>query len=343
MLFRCTYMSELPELIQALLDPQSYPEPPKRVELVQTQISYVFLTDDIVYKVKKPVDMGFLDYSTLEKRLTLCIKELELNRRLCPDAYLEVVPVTSDDGKIVMDGRGDIKEYAVKMRRLPQEAMMDQLLTQNKVTPDMLAGVAKKLAVFHRSTATGEIISDFGTLEAVTRITLEDNFGQTAKYVGTVIPPEKYTYLKESTGNFLRENAPLFEKRVADGRIRDCHGDLHAAHVCFTDGICIYDCIEFNDSLRYTDVAAEVAFLAMDLDHYGRSDLSNGFIDAYVKESGDEEIRQLLNFYKCYRAYVRAKVGCFQYADPYIKAEAKAKILENTLSYVKLAESYTEK
>ncbi|MBN1177324.1 MAG: phosphotransferase [Dehalococcoidales bacterium] len=335
-------MSELPELVQALLDPQSYPGPPKRVELIQTQISYVFIAGDLVYKVKKPVDMGFLDYSTLEKRLTLCIKELELNRRLCPDAYLEVVPVTGDDGKIVMDGRGDIKEYAVKMRRLPREAMMDYLLQQNNVTPDMLAMVAKKLAVFHRSTATDEIISDFGTLEAVTRITLEDNFGQTAKYVGTVIPPEKYNYLKERTGNFLKKNAPLFQKRVSDGRIRDCHGDLHAAHVCFTGNICIYDCIEFNDSLRYTDVAAEVAFLAMDLDHYGRSDLSNSFIDAYVKESGDEELRSLLDFYKCYRAYVRAKVGCFQYDDKYIDAGEKEKILENTRSYVKLAESYAE-
>ena len=336
-------MSELPELVQALLDPQSYPAPPERVELVQTQISYVFITDDLVYKVKKPVDMGFLDYSTLEKRLTLCIKELELNRRLCPDAYLEVVPVTEDDGRIVMDGKGDVEEYAVKMRRLPQEAMMDCLLPQNKVTPEMLARVAKKLADFHRSAATGESISDFGSLEEVTRITLDDNFGQTAKYVGTVIPPEKYDYLRESTGNFLEKNAPLFRKRVADGRIRDCHGDLHAAHVCFTGGICIYDCIEFNDSLRYTDVAAEVAFLAMDLDHYGRSDLSGSFIDAYIKESGDEELRELLDFYKSYRAYVRAKVGCFQYADPYIKAEEKARILENTQAYLRLAELYTNR
>jgi aminoglycoside phosphotransferase family enzyme len=333
-------MSELPELIQALLDPQSYAEPPRRVELVQTQISYVFIADDLVYKVKKPVDFGFLDYSTLEKRLTLCIKELELNRRLCPDAYLEVVPVTDDDGHIVMDGKGAVKEYAVKMRRLPEEAMMNVLLINNKVTPEMVNRVAKRLVEFHQRAETNDVIGDFGNLDTVTGITLEENFGQTEKYVGTIIPPEKYQLLKDYTGNFLEKNAPLFQKRVADGRIRDCHGDLHAAHICFTDGICIYDCIEFSDRLRYTDVAAEVAFLAMDLDHYNRPDLSASFIDAYVKMSGDDELKKLLNFYKCYRAYVRAKVGCFQYDDKYIDAGEKVKILENTRSYVKLAESY---
>ncbi len=333
-------MSELPEIVQALLNPQSYPEPPRRVELVQTQISYVFITDDLVYKIKKPVDFGFLDYSTLEKRLTLCIKELELNRRLCPDAYLEVVPVTEDDGRIVMDGKGDVREYAVKMRRLPEEAMMNVLLIKNKVTPEMVNRVAKRLVDFHQRAETGDVIGEFGSLDTVTAITLEENFGQTEKYVGTIIPREKYLLLKDYTGEFLKANASLFHKRVSDGRIRDCHGDLHAAHVCFTDNICIYDCIEFSDRLRYTDVAAEIAFLAMDLDHYGRADLSNSFVDAYVKESGDEEIKKLLNFYKCYRAYVRAKVGCFQYDDKYIDTGEKAKILETTRSYVKLAESY---
>ncbi len=335
-------MSELPELIKTLLDPQAYPAPPPRVELVQTQISFVFLAGDYVYKIKKPVDLGFLDYSTLEKRLTFCIKELELNRRLCPDAYLEVVPVTDDDGRIVMDGKGAVKEYAVKMRRLPQEGMMDVLLTKNKVTLAMLARVAAILAEFHQRAETNAAISAFGNLDTITKNTVEENFGQTEKYVGKIIPREKYQHLKDYTSGFLKINAPLFRKRVADGRIRDCHGDLHAAHICFTNGICIYDCIEFIDRLRYTDVAADVAFLAMDLDHYGRADLSDGFINAYVKESGDEELKELLNFYKCYRACVRGKVGCFQYDDPYISAGEKEQILANIRSYFELAESYLE-
>jgi aminoglycoside phosphotransferase family enzyme len=335
-------MSELPEMIQALLDPQSYPQPPPRVELMQTQMSYVFIAGDYVYKTKKPVNFGFLDYTTLDKRLTCCIKELELNRRLCPEAYLEVVPVTEDDGRIVMDGKGDVREYAVKMRRLPREAMMDVLLAEDKVTPEMLAGVAAVLADFHRKAATGEDIDEFGGTDWVFRNT-DENFTQTEKYIGTTVSAETHRRLRSWNADFIKTNEALFLKRVEEGRIRDCHGDLHAAHICFTDGICIYDCIEFNDRFRYCDVASEVAFLAMDLDHYGRADLSDSFINYYVKESSDDELKQLLNFYKCYRACVRAKVGCFQYADAYIDPAAKAKILENTKSYFKLAESYIEK
>lgn len=332
-------MSELPELIKALLDPRAYPTPPPRVELAQTQMSYVFIAGDYVYKIKKPVDFGFLDYTTLEKRLTFCIKELELNRRLCHDAYLEVVPVTDDDGSIIMDGKGSVKEYAVKMRRLPREAMMDVLLTKNKVTPEMLANVAAVLAEFHRRVATGGDIDEFGGTNTVFQNT-DENFTQTEKYIGSIVAAETHRRLRSWNENFIKKNEALFRKRVTDGRIRDCHGDLHAAHICFGNSICIYDCIEFNDRFRYCDVASEVAFLAMDLDHYGRPDLSGSFIDAYIKESGDEEIRELLNFYKCYRACVRAKVGCFQYDDPYISTEEKEQILNNTRSYFKLAESY---
>ena len=333
-------MSELPELIQALLDPAAYPDPPQGVELRQTQISFVFLADDYVYKIKKPVDLGFLDYSTLEKRLFYCQKEIELNRRLCPDAYLGVLPVTNDNGRICIGGNGEVEEYAVKMRRLPEEAMMNVLLASNQVSLAMINRVAQRLVEFHQKADTSAAISAFGSLDTITKTTLEENFGQTEKYVDTIISREKYQLLKDYTSSFLKINAPLFSKRVADGRIRDCHGDLHAAHICFTNGICIYDCIEFIDRLRYTDVTADVAFLAMDLDHYGRADLSDGFVSAYVKKSGDVELNQLLNFYKCYRAYVRGKVGCFQYDDPYISSDEKEKILANTRSYFDQAESY---
>jgi len=333
-------MPELPELIQALLDPKAYPDLPQRVELRQTQMSYIFLADDYVYKVKKPVNFGFLDYSTLEKRLFYCQKEVELNRRLCPDAYLGVLPVNNDNGRVGIGGKGTIEEYTVKMRRLPDEAMMDVLLTKNKVTPEMVADVAATVAEFHHKAETNDSISAFGNLETITKTTLEENFGQTEKYVGIIISREKYQHLKDYTSNFLKNNVPLFRKRMYDSRIRDCHGDLHAAHVCFCDRICIYDCIEFSDRLRYIDVAADVAFLAMDLDHYGRSDLSDGFVAAYVEKSHDKELKQLLNFYKCYRAYVRGKVGCFQYDDPYISAGEKEQTLANARGYFELAESY---
>jgi aminoglycoside phosphotransferase family enzyme len=334
-------MAELPELIQALLDPEVYPNHPPKVELVQTQISYVFLAGDYVYKIKKPVDMGFLDYSTLEKRLVLCKKEVELNQRLAKDIYLGVTPITLEKGKPVLEGNGEAKEYAVKMRRLPQEAMMDVLLKQNKVTAEMTSEVAALLADFHKKAATDEKITREGGIDAVIKNTSE-NFGQTEKYFDIVIAPATYWRIKSYTEYFIKTNKALFLKRMAEGKVRDCHGDLHTAHICFYKGINIYDCIEFIDRLRYTDVAADIAFLAMDLDHYGRKDLADSFIDAYVEKSGDEELLKFLNFYKCYRAYVRGKVGCFQYDDRYISTADKEIIAVNARSYFDLAANYTE-
>ncbi|MHB8105673.1 MAG: hypothetical protein ACYDG5_09100 [Dehalococcoidales bacterium] len=333
-------MAELPELIKSLLDPKAYPDRTPKVELVQTQISYVFLAGEYVYKIKKPVDMGFLDYSTMEKRLYYCKKEVVLNQRLSTDVYLGVVPITQEKDWII-GGKGEAKEYAVKMRRLPQDAMMDVLLQQNKVTPAMVEKVAGLLVTFHKNAATSEEITRLGGIEAVIHNTSE-NFSQTEKYFNVIIQPETFQRIKTYTEDFIKVNRALFLKRMAEGKVRDGHGDLHAAHICFYKGICIYDCIEFIDRLRYTDVAADIAFLAMDLDHYGRQDLSRIFINAYVTKSGDKELLKLLNFYKCYRAYVRGKVGCFGYDDKYISGAEKGKIVANARSYFKLAESYIE-
>ena len=333
-------MPQLPELAEALLDPKAYPDPPQRVELVQTQMSFVFLTDDYVYKVKKPVNLGYLDYTTLDKRQFYCQREVELNRRLCPDVYLGVVPITRHKGHIFIEGQGKAIEYAVKMRRLPQEAMMDVLLANNKVSLQMVAGVAEKLAEFHQKAETNASISAFGGLDTIIKNT-EENFTQTEKYIGNTISREKYQRIKVYTNRFIEGNTSLFRKRIVDGRIRDCHGDLHAAHICFCDGICIYDCIEFNDRFRYCDIAAEVAFLAMDLDHYGRADLSRQFINAYVARSQDKELMALLNFYKCYRAYVRGKVDSFKLDDPYITRLEKRQTREIASSYFALADAYT--
>jgi aminoglycoside phosphotransferase family enzyme len=331
-------MAELPEIIQALLNPKAYPDQAPKVELVQTQISYVLLVGEYVYKIKKPVDMGFLDYTTLEKRLYFCKKEVELNRRLCKDTYLGVVPINEDH---VLEGKGEALEYAVKMRRLPQDAMMDVLLKQNRVTPAMVEKVADILVDFHKKAATNDEIARLGGIDAVIKNTSE-NFEQTEKYFDVIIEPKTFQRIKDYTEDFIKTNRALFLKRMEEGRVRDGHGDLHTAHVCFHKGICIYDCIEFIDRLRYTDVAADIAFLAMDLDHYGRQDLSSIFINAYVKQSGDKELLKLLNFYKCYRAYVRGKIGCLHYDDQYVPAKEKEQIAANANSYFQLAESYIE-
>lgn len=333
-------MPELPELVKALLEPEAYPETPGQIELVQTQMSFVFLTDEYVYKVKKPVDLGYLDYTTLDKRLFFCQQEIKLNRRLCPEVYLDVVPVTTGGSKISIGGQGTTIEYAVKMRRLPREAMLDVLLGKNQVSGEMMTGIAQKLAEFHRKAESSAEISAFGKLDAIT-INTDENFTQTEKYLSTTISKKKYGRIKDYTDNFTRENAPLFRKRLEEGRIRDCHGDLHAAHICFSDGICIYDCIEFNDRFRYCDVASEIAFLAMDLDHYGRADLSHHLVSAYVDESRDEGLLKLLDFYKCYRAYVRGKVESFKLDDPYISGAEKRHLLSVASSYFDLAHAYT--
>jgi aminoglycoside phosphotransferase family enzyme/predicted kinase len=329
----------LPELVQALLDPKAYPETPQRIELVQTQMSFVFLTDKYVYKVKKPVNLGYLDYTTLERRQLYCQREVELNRRLCADVYLGVVPVNRRKGGIFVGGKGKTIEYAVKMCRLPQEAMVDVLLAKNQVSSEMVNRLAEKLVGFHQEAETNANISRFGGIDTIIQNT-EENFTQTEKYIGATISQEKYRRIKDYTNHFIQQNTPLFHKRMAEGRIRDCHGDLHAAHICFANGICIYDCIEFNDRFRYCDVASEVAFLAMDLDHYGRADLSHSFVNAYIDRSGDEKLLALLNFYKCYRAYVRGKVASFKFNDPYVTGSEKREAQEAASSYFDLAHSY---
>ena len=332
-------MSTLPFTFEALLKSQAFPHRPDRVELVQTQMSFIFLTGEYVYKVKKSVNLGYLDYTTLEKRQFFCRQELELNRRLCPVAYLAVVPVVREDGDLRVEGQGEAVEYAVKMRQLPRDRMMDVLLPRGQVTAEMVAMVAQRVVSFHQKAETKEEIAAFGGLDVI-RHNCDENFAQTEKYIGLTILWVKYERIKDYTDDFIKSNAPLFEKRVREGRIRDCHGDLHAAHVCFTDDICIYDCIEFNDRFRYCDVASELGFLAMDLDRYGQAALSRRLVDSYVELSHDEGLLKLLDFYKCYRAYVRGKVEGFKLDDALISESEKAKALENARRYFELAESY---
>jgi aminoglycoside phosphotransferase family enzyme len=213
------------------------------------------------------------------------------------------------------------------------------MLEQNRVLPNMLTLVAEKLARFHNKAATNEEISSIGGLDTVIFNT-EENFSQTEKYFGASISQPQFERIRAYTRRFIEDNSSLFHKRVAEGRIRDCHGDLHCAHICLTPEICIYDCIEFNDRFRYCDVASEIAFLAMDLDHCGSNDLSHTFVDDYVEFSGDNELRQLLNFYRCYRAYVRGKVNSFKLDDPLVPEDEKQEVMATARRYFQLAESY---
>ncbi|HQN25196.1 MAG TPA: AAA family ATPase [Syntrophales bacterium] len=329
-----------PQLVAAMSRPEFYPDRPDAVELVQTHISLIFLAGDTVYKVKKAVDFGFLDFTTLAKRRHYCNEELRLNRRLAPQAYLEVVAVTADpNGEPRLGGAGPVVEYAVKMRRLPQERMLKRLLAEGSMRPETMEAVAQKLAAFHREAETGGEIDRIGGIETIRR-NHEENFEQTEPFIGRTIPAEQYRFIRAYALGFLERERALFDQRVADHRIRDCHGDLHLEHILVADDILIFDCIEFNERFRYEDVAAEVAFLAMDLDFNGYAVEAVHFVEAYIRCTGDTEIRTLLNFYKCYYAYVRGKVVGFRLDDTAIAAPDRDEAARTAGRYFDLAYTY---
>ena len=322
------------------MKPEAYEENPGCIELVQTHISFVFLTRRFVYKVKKAVNLGFLDFTTLEKRHFFCEKELQLNRRLCRDMYLEVVPINKAFA-IKIKGEGETVEYAVKMKRMPQEKMMSKLLEKNQVDNTLVDRIAQIIADFHSKAQTDSRISEFGSLETI-ETNWKENFEQTEAYVDKTISLEDFKLMRERVEDFVKGNISLFEKRIAEGRVRDCHGDIHSGNIFATDGIYIFDAIEFNERFRYSDVAADVAFLAMDLDFRRRSDLSDFFVERYVIYSGDQELTKLLPFYKCYRAYVRGKVVGFKLNDPNVSNEDKNAAAEEAEAYFTLALDYAK-
>jgi aminoglycoside phosphotransferase family enzyme len=298
------------------------------------------LTAKFVYKVKKAVNFGFLDFSTLEKRRFFCERELELNRRLCDDMYLEVVPINKSNG-IKIKGDGETVEYAVKMKRMPQNKIMSKLLEENKVDSRLIGEIAKIIADFHAKAETNERINEFGSL-AIIGTNWRENFEQTEEYVGKTITAENFKLIHEGVENFMKKSEPLFDERMAKGKIRDCHGDIHSGNIFVVDKVYIFDAIEFNERFRYSDVAADVAFLAMDLDFRERPDLSNFFIEKYIKYSEDQELWALLPFYKCYRAYVRGKVVGFRLKDPNINEQEKAAAVKEAKAYFKLASNYAK-
>ncbi len=328
------------QVVEALMKPEAYEEEPGRIELMQTHISFVFLTRNFVYKVKKAVDLGFLNFTTLEKRRFFCEKELELNRRLCGDMYLEVVPINRSN-VIKIKGEGEAVEYAVKMKRMPQEKMMSKLLEENKVGDRLVDRIAKIIAVFHSKAETNRKINEFGSL-AIIETNWKENFEQTREFVGKTISMKNFKLIRERIGGFMERNVPFFMKRVTEDRVRDCHGDIHSGNIFATDRIYIFDAIEFNERFRYSDVASDVAFLAMDLDFKERADLSNFFVKRYVEYSGDQELTKLLPFYKCYRAYVRGKVVSFKLKDPRVGGEEKSAAMKEAKTYFKLASTYAK-
>lgn len=332
----------LPLMISDLISASTFQESPSQVELIQTHISFIILTDIYVYKIKKPVNLGFLDFSTIEKRHFYCLRELELNRRLSSDIYIGLLEIRKREDHFFYDGQGELVDYAIKMRRIPEDLMMLNLIKNGAVDLQMVGSVARTIADFHQNAQRGDTISAFGRPEMI-RENIKENFLQTERYIGKTVSHEKYYALKEYALDFIKQNGSLFKKRMNEGKIRDCHGDIHMEHVCIADKIYIYDCIEFNDRFRYGDVASDISFLAMDLDFHEEKKLSDGFVESYIKASGDEEIMLLIDFYKCYRACVRGKVDSFELDDHSLGKEEKEEAGKIARKYFDLAYCYASR
>ena len=333
---------DISSLKKALLNPEIYPDHPKDIKWVETHISIVFLTGNYAYKIKKPVNFGFLDFTSLERRKFFCEQEVTLNRRLARNLYLGVFPITEEKGRISVDGKGRIIEYAVKMEQIPDELLMNNLVQQNRVTPKMVEAIAEKLVDFYSSAKTSGYIESFARPERLKQDT-DENFVQTEKFMDATIPKNVYEHVKERTDKFFKERGGLFSRRIASHRIRDCHGDLRLEHIFWGKEVFIIDCIEFNERFRYTDVAGDIAFLAMDIDYHGKPELNEPLIRTYIEKSGDEDLLEILDFYKCYRAYVRGKVDSLQLDDPNIPEEKKREALHRARKYFGLAYQYSRR
>ncbi len=366
-LIRVKYSSSLDfaTMLKALARPEAFPFLPSKnvsITVLQTHASAVLLTQDRVYKVKKPKNFGFFDYSTPALRHHFCEQEVCVNRRLAPQVYLGIAPVllsvdkrflfgpTYSPGEVpipdaIIDG-GIVMDYAVVMVRLPDVASLESRVRGGTATSTQLAEIARYVAKFHGTSQTDEHIARFGKLEVI-RGNWEENFEQMRPFIGRTLDAASYDCIVGYIRGFLEERDALFTSRVRDGRIRDCHGDLRLQHVYLLDEahepahrIAILDGIEFNERFRYSDVAAEIAFLTMELDAAGRYDLSRAFVESYVSETDDTALREVLPFYTCYRACVRGKVLSLQLDESEVPAAQRERAELEARSLFGLAASY---
>jgi len=332
----------LPPLIRALLRPDAYPHPTGRISLIQTHISYVLLTDDLVYKVKKPVNFGFLDYSTLGKRRYNCRREVELNSLLCDETYLGVVAIRKRGRGYFIDGEdGQVVEYAVKMRRLPEERMLNRLIERGDATPRMVQRVADVLVPFHnRTSQTSPAFARYG--DWAIRYNHRENVQQWSPYIGRVLTPEQHAICIAYAEAFWVRKAGVLKRRVKRLRIRRTHADLRSDAICLENGVCIMDAVEFNKRISVLDVARDVGFLQMDLEYRSRPDLASAFVRRYQRLARDPDLAEVLPFYAFYSACVRGKVEAFLLDIPSVPESEKRAAARRAQAYFKLACKYAE-
>ena len=328
-------------LIAALRDPGCYPHPVGEVEVLETHISWVLLTGRYAYKIKKPVNLGFLDFSTLAQRDFCCREELRLNRRLAPGLYLDVVGITGSPDHPRVGGDGEAIEYAVKMLQFGQDQLASRLLRSGNLTAQHIEQLAGTIATFHRQAAAAKGGSRFGS-PATLKAQVLQNFDQIAALPGAEGERTMLGDLRDWSERELSAGESRFGARQAAGRVREGHGDLHLGNIALVDGeITPFDCIEFSAELRWNDVASETAFLVMDLIDRGRRDFAFLFLSTYLELTGDYDAVAVLRFYLVYRAMVRAKVHCLRAHQAHIDGAERARLLDAFRDYLKLAAGFT--
>jgi len=329
-------------LVEQMMQPGFYPHPvTEPIELIQTHISYVLLTGDYAYKLKKPVNFGFLDFSTLVHRQHFCAEELRLNQRGAPELYLEVLPITQVENQYQLRGTGQAVEYVLKLRQFSQEALFSTMFERGLGETD-LEELGRVVAQYHAKAQTNDYIRTFGEVSQV-HAAINENYEQTKKYIGGPQTQAQFEETKNYTDNFFAQRPELFASRIQTNWIRECHGDLHLRNICrWQNKILLFDCIEFNEQFRFVDVMYDVAFTVMDLEARQRPDLGNAFLNTYVEQTGDWEGLQVLPLYLSRQAYVRAKVNSLLLDDPNVPTAAKEEAASSAAHYFKLAWQYTK-
>jgi aminoglycoside phosphotransferase family enzyme/predicted kinase len=337
-------------LIHQLLEPDVYPHPCTDISLVETHISWVILTGIYAYKIKKPVDLGFVDFSTIERRRHFCEEELRLNRRLAPDLYQEVVPITGSATHPCMGdsgGNGRAVEYAVRMRQFDQDQLLSRLIQHDRVTPDQIDQLANTVATFHDQVAVAEVASTFGSPNELFD-PVEANFDAILPVLDGA-EKELAEELQEWSRFQFDRLYDDFALRKISGMIRECHGDMHLGNMFLNPEtgdsagrVVVFDGIEFNSNLRWIDVMSEIAFVVMDLEDRGRPDLAHRFLNKWLEYTGDYNGLRLLPFYMVYRAVVRAKVDAIRLAQGHLHHDERQHLNDDCAGYLKLAYKYTD-
>jgi len=332
--------------ISGMLTADVYDHPADSIELIETHISWVILTGEFAYKIKKPVNFGFLDFSTLEKRHAFCEQEIRLNRRLAPDIYIEVVAITGTHDKphvssLFTSDQDAAFEYAVKMRQFPQAAQLDHMLEAGELNLQHMDALASTVAEFHQQADIADSSTEYGS-PSVLYHPVEENFQQIKQHLDTEQYADKLKLIKQwSETEFLRL-ASIFEQRKKDGFVRQCHGDMHLRNLIWLNNRPMaFDCIEFNPLLSWVDVMSEVAFLIMDLQDRQCNILANRFLNSYLQSTGDYAGLSVMSFYLCYRALVRAKVAALRLEQEHDSKEDRQQTLAEFESYLALASRYT--